>query len=74
MADFSYLPDALKHLHVESVDRSSIRLTGGPDLVAEFARRKMLINMCSISNLVLQCVESIAELPTRSYFESGIKV
>jgi Adenosine deaminase len=33
----------------------------------------MLITMCYISNLVLQCGESIAELATRVYLESGVK-
>lgn len=71
-ADVSYMRGAWEHLHVQRVDHG-IKLGEDPDLMAEFARQKILITMCPLSNVKLHCVQSIEDLPIRLYLDNGVK-
>lgn len=71
-AEVSYMREALEHLHVQRIDHG-IRLADDLDLLAEVARRKILITMCPISNLKLRCVKSVADLPIRLYLDNGVR-
>jgi adenosine deaminase len=71
-ADVSYMRGALEDLHVQRVDHG-IKLAEDPELLAEFARRKILITMCPLSNVLLRCVEDISQLPIRLYLDKGVK-
>lgn len=71
-ADVSYMRGALEHLHVQRVDHG-IRLGEDADLMAEFAKRQILITMCPLSEVKLHCVQSVEALPIRLYLDNGVK-
>jgi adenosine deaminase len=71
-ADVSYMRGAVEELHVQRVDHG-IKLAEDPELLAEFARREILITMCPISNVKLCCVNDMTALPIRLYLDKGIK-
>ena len=71
-ADVSYMSSALHDLHVTRVDHG-IKLAQDPNVMAEFARRKIMVTMCPLSNVELRCVSKIAELPVRIYLDNGVK-
>ncbi|KAK5051494.1 hypothetical protein LTR84_003146 [Exophiala bonariae] len=67
-----YMASALNDLHVTRVDHG-IKLPDDPKVMAEFARRNIMVTMCPISNVELRCVKSVSELPIRTYLENGVK-
>lgn len=71
-ADVTYMRGALEDLHIQRVDHG-IKLPEDPELMAEFARRKILVTMCPLSNVKLRCVKSIVDLPIRTYLDHGVK-
>ena len=71
-ADVSYMQDALDNLHIQRADHG-IKLTEDPRLMAEFAKRKILITMCPLSNLKLRCVKEISDLPIRTYLDNRVR-
>lgn len=71
-ANVSYMRGALEHPHVQRFDHG-IKLAEDPELLAEFARRMILITMCPISNVKPRCVKGIQDVPTRLYLDEGIK-
>lgn len=70
--DVSYMREALEVIHVQRVDHG-IKLADDPQLMAEFARLKILITVCPISNVELRCVKSVKELPLRVFLDAGVK-
>ncbi|KAL9115878.1 MAG: hypothetical protein Q9227_000246 [Pyrenula ochraceoflavens] len=70
-ADVTYMRGALEHLHVQRVDHG-IKLAEDPALMAEFARRKIMVTMCPVSNVLLHCVNAMKDLPVRTYLEHGV--
>lgn len=71
-ADVSYMRGAFEDLHVQRVDHG-IKLPEDPVLMAEFARQKILVTMCPVSNVKLRCVESVSDLPIKSYLDQGVQ-
>ena len=71
-ADAQYVRDAIRDLDLERVDHG-IRIGDDEELMEDVARRGMLITVCPLSNLRLQCVKSIAELPIRKFLDKGVK-
>ena len=63
---------ALDGLGLERVDhgRSS---AADPKLVADLARRGVMVTLCPLSNVVLQTVKSVGELPVREFLQHGVR-
>jgi adenosine deaminase len=71
-ADVSYMRGALESLRVQRVDHG-IKLVDDLSLMADFVRQQVLITMCPLSNLRLQCVKDIKELPIRAYLNNRVR-
>ena len=71
-ADVSYMRDALESLHIQRVDHG-IKLMDDHALAAEFVKKKILVTMCPLSNVKLQCVKSVKQLPIRAYLDNRIR-
>lgn len=71
-ADVSYMRDALESLHIQRVDHG-IKLVDDLNLMAEFVKNRILVTMCPLSNLRLQCVKDIKELPIRAYLNNRVR-
>ncbi|KAH7355882.1 adenosine deaminase [Pyrenochaeta sp. MPI-SDFR-AT-0127] len=70
--DPSYISGALDTLHVERIDHG-IRLTEDQDLLQRVVRENILLTVCPLSNVCLQAVKSIDQLPIRTFLEAGVK-
>ena len=70
--DAQYVRDAIRYLDIERVDHG-IRIGDDEELMEEVARRGLLVTVCPFSNLRLQCVKSIGELPIRRFLDKGVK-
>ncbi len=67
-----YIREALSELGVERVDHG-IRLAEDQGLMREVADRKILITVCPLSNVRLRCVQSVQELPIKTFLEHGVQ-
>lgn len=70
-ADVSYMRGAVEDLSCTRVDHG-IRLRDDMELMKRFARERILITMCPLSNLELNCVRSVSELPIREYIDNKV--
>ncbi|KAJ9651520.1 adenine deaminase [Neophaeococcomyces mojaviensis] len=70
-ADVSYMASAVDDLGCTRIDHG-IKLPQDPELLARFARDKILVTMCPLSNVELRCVKSISELPIRQYIDARV--
>lgn len=70
--DVSYMREALEVLNIQRVDHG-IKLADDPELMAEFARKRILVTVCPISNVELRCVKNVKELPLRTFLDHGVK-
>lgn len=70
-ADVSYMRSAVEDLGCTRVDHG-IRLCGDMDLMKKFAQDRILITMCPLSNVELNCVRSVSELPIRQYIDNKV--
>ena len=68
----SYIRGALDALDVDRIDHG-IRLAEDPQLLKQIAKQGMMLSFCPISNVLLRCVSSVAELPIRKFLDAGIK-
>ncbi|TKA26665.1 hypothetical protein B0A50_04773 [Salinomyces thailandicus] len=68
----AYIRRALEDLKVERIDHG-IRLIEDPALLEEVARRGILLTVCPLSNVLLRCVPSVAELPIRKFLDKGVR-
>ncbi len=66
-----YIREALSELDVERIDHG-IRLAEDTDLMREVAEKKILVTLCPLSNVRLQCVENVEELPIRTFLDHGV--
>jgi adenosine deaminase len=71
-ADVSYMRDALESLHIQRADHG-IKLVDDLSLMADYVKNRILITMCPLSNLRLQCVKDIKELPIRAYLNNRVR-
>ena len=66
-----YIREALNELDVERIDHG-IRLAEDTNLMREVAEKKILVTLCPLSNVRLQCVENVKELPIRTFLDNGV--
>jgi adenosine deaminase len=71
-ADVSYMRDALESLRIQRVDHG-IKLVDDLDLMAEYVAKNILVTMCPLSNVRLQCVKDVKELPIRAYLNNRVR-
>ncbi|KAJ5238390.1 hypothetical protein N7468_003009 [Penicillium chermesinum] len=69
--DASYISTALE-VGAQRIDHG-INLIQDPQLMQRVAKESILLSVCPVSNLKLQCVKSIAEVPIRKFLEAGVK-
>lgn len=65
------MASAVNDLKCIRVDHG-IKLPQDPALMARFAKERILVSMCPISNLELKCVSDISQLPIRKYLDAGV--
>lgn len=70
-ADVSYMKSAVDDLGCTRIDHG-IKLKDDPDLMRRFARDKILLSICPLSNVELRCVKNVKELPIREYIDNGV--
>lgn len=70
--DVSYMREALDVIHIQRADHG-IKLADDAELMAKFAREKILVTVCPISNVELRCVKEVKELPIRTFLDNGVK-
>ena len=70
--DPTYISGALDTLHAERIDHG-IRLTEDPKLLNRVIKEEILLTVCPLSNLCLQAVKSIDQVPIRTFLEMGVK-
>ncbi|KAF1945422.1 adenosine deaminase [Clathrospora elynae] len=70
--DPSYISGALDTLHVERIDHG-IRLTEDADLLRRVVKEEILLTVCPLSNLCLQAVKEISQVPIRKFLDAGVK-
>ncbi|KAK5122639.1 hypothetical protein LTR85_003902 [Meristemomyces frigidus] len=68
----AYIKGALDDLDVSRIDHG-IRLAEDPALVKRVAEQQILLSVCPISNVLLRCVSSVAELPIRMFLDQGVR-
>ncbi|CAF9938888.1 MAG: adenine deaminase [Heterodermia speciosa] len=66
-----YIREAVNELDVERIDHG-IRLAEDDELMREIAGRHLLVTVCPLSNVRLQCVESVQQLPIRKFLDAGV--
>ena len=67
-----YIREALRDLNVERIDHG-LRLAEDVQLMREVAQQELLVTLCPISNLRLQCVKAVNELPIRQFLDAGVR-
>lgn len=70
-ADVSYMHSAVDDLGCTRIDHG-IKLVNDPALMERFAKDKILLSVCPLSNVELRCVKSVKELPIREYIEHNV--
>lgn len=66
-----YIREAIHEIDVGRIDHG-IRLAEDPDLMREVAEKKILVTLCPLSNVRLQCVKNVKELPIKAFLENGV--
>ena len=70
--DPSYISGALDALRVERIDHG-IRLIEDPKLMERVIKEGIMLTICPLSNVCLQVVQHVRELPIRKFLEAGVK-
>jgi adenosine deaminase len=70
--DPSYIAGALDGLHAERIDHG-IRLIEDPQLMERVIKEGIMLTVCPLSNVCLQVVQHVRELPIRKFLEAGVK-
>ncbi|KFY29976.1 hypothetical protein V494_08347 [Pseudogymnoascus sp. VKM F-4513 (FW-928)] len=68
-----YLSGALDNLHVERIDHG-VRLAEDAELMKRVAKEGKLLTLCPISNVKLQVVKAVSELPIRKFLDAGVQI
>ena len=66
-----YISSAIEVLDVERIDHG-VQLANDPRLLEDVAQRDMMLSICPLSNVLLRCVSSVAELPIRDFLNAGV--
>lgn len=69
--DPSYISTALE-LGAQRIDHG-IRLVEDAELMRAIADREVLLTVCPLSNVRLRCVESLADVPIRTFLDNGVR-
>ena len=67
-----YIKGAIEDLQVERIDHG-IRLADDKQLMDEVAAKEILITLCPLSNVRLQCIKNVEQLPIRTFLDAGVK-
>jgi adenosine deaminase len=70
--DPSYITGALDTLHAERIDHG-IRLIEDPALMDRVIKENIMLTVCPLSNVCLQVVKHVRELPIRKFLAAGVK-
>ena len=70
--DPSYISGVLDALYGERVDHG-VRLVEDPELMRRVVAEGILLTVCPLSNVCLQVVKDVSELPIRTFLEAGVK-
>jgi adenosine deaminase len=70
--DPSYISGALDSLHAERIDHG-IRLVEDPALLQRVIKENILLTVCPLSNVCLQAVQNVGQVPIRKFLEAGVK-
>lgn len=71
-ADPSYVSKALDTLKVSRIDHG-VQSYRDEAVVARLVSENVMLSMCPLSNVKLQVVKDVSELPIRKFFDSGVK-
>lgn len=66
-----YVHNALNYLNVQRIDHG-IQSVNDPKLIERLSKERIMLSVCPISNLKLQVVQDISELPIRKLFDSDV--
>ncbi|RMZ72766.1 adenine deaminase [Pyrenophora seminiperda CCB06] len=69
--DPSYISGALDTLHTERIDHG-IRLIEDPKLLGRVVENKVLLTVCPLSNVCLQAVKHVSQLPIKTFLQAGV--
>ena len=67
----SFIRSATDVLDVQRIDHG-IRLADDPELLERIASRGLMLSVCPLSNVLLNCATSVAELPIRKFLDAGV--
>lgn len=67
----TYIGSALDELEVGRIDHG-IRLAEDDALLKRVAAEKTMLSLCPLSNVLLRCVSSVADLPIRKFLDLGV--
>jgi adenosine deaminase len=70
--DPSYILGALEFLHVARIDHG-VRLAEDSALMRRVADEGRLLTVCPLSNVCLQVVDNVAQLPIRRFLDEGVR-
>jgi adenosine deaminase len=70
--DPSYITGALDTLHTERIDHG-IRLIEDQELMNRVIKEEIMLTVCPLSNVCLQVVQHVGQLPIRKFLEAGVK-
>lgn len=70
--DPTYISGALDSLHAERIDHG-IRLTEDPALMQRIVDEKILLTVCPLSNVCLQAVKEVGQVPIKTFLDAGVK-
>jgi adenosine deaminase len=67
----AYVVEALDLLGAQRIDHG-LRSAEDDELVARLAREEILLTMCPLSNVKLNCIESVGHFPLRKMLDAGV--
>jgi adenosine deaminase len=70
--DPSYISTALDVYQTQRIDHG-VRLIDDPVLMERVAKESILLTVCPVSNVKLQCFDHISKVPIRTFLDAGVK-
>ncbi|KAG8528889.1 uncharacterized protein KY384_006578 [Bacidia gigantensis] len=67
-----YIREAIRVCDIQRIDHG-FRLAEDEELMKEVAEKQMLVTLCPLSNLKLQCVSDVGQLPVRKFLDAGVQ-
>ncbi|KAL4867430.1 hypothetical protein BDV12DRAFT_209903 [Aspergillus spectabilis] len=69
--DSSYIATALS-MGATRIDHG-IALASDPELMSHVAEQEIMLTVCPVSNVQLKCVDSVSEVPIRTFLDAGVR-